>query len=70
MEINDDKLKKIITEELSKNDVRAIMNDKFDNFLDGREFKSHVRNIVADVLDEFFQNLWMKKSFWKGMIRR
>jgi hypothetical protein len=35
-----------------------------------REFEKRVNNIVVDVLGDFIENMWTKKSFWKTMIKK
>ena len=52
-------------EELSRSDVKSA----FDSYMKEREFKNAVREIAADVLDDFFHEMWRKKSFWKNSIK-
>ena len=55
-----------ILEEINKTDVKSIVRDKLDDFLKEREFKKMVRSIAADVIEDFFQQMWLKNGFWKS----
>ena len=65
VKLNERTLRRIIMEELSRSDVKSA----FDSYMKEREFKNAVREIAADVLDDFFHEMWRKKSFWKNSIK-
>ena len=65
-----EKLKRIINEELTKAEVRGMISDKLDSYMDTKEFKRAVNNIVADTIDDFFQGIWQRKNFWKNIIKK
>ena len=46
------------------------MNEKIKLDMKSREFEKRVHNIAVDVVSEFIENMWLKKSFWKTMIRK
>lgn len=62
-------IKRIVNEELNKTDVRSIIDSELEDFLKERRFKKMVREITADVIDDFFQQMWHKKGFWKTTLK-
>lgn len=70
MLLNEENIRQLVKEELTKAEVRSMINSRIDDILDGREFRKKVVNITADVIDEFLTNFWNRKNFWKSMIRR
>ena len=69
MQLNEETLKKIIYEELTKQEVKSLINSRLDGFMRERELKKLIRDITVDVLDDFFRELWQKKSFWKSTLK-
>lgn len=69
MQLNEEILKRIIYEELTKQEVKSLINNRLDGFIKEREFKKIIREITIDVLDDFFRELWQKKSFWKSPLK-
>lgn len=61
--------KRKINEDVNKTEVKNIVRDKLDDFLKEREFKKMVRSIAADVIEDFFQQMWLKKGFWKSGLK-
>lgn len=68
--LNEEKIKKLVVEELSKNDVRGIINDKFASLMKDSDFKKEVRAIAVDVIDDFFKEMYTRKGFWKSGLKR
>lgn len=66
----DNEVRKALKEELSKSDVRSMISSELNDFLKKQELKRQMKNIAADVVEEFLDNLWKRKSFWKGTINR
>ena len=62
-------IRNMVLEELSKSEVRSMIDSKLDSFLKEREFKKSVRSITADVIEEFFREMWRKNGFWKNSIK-
>lgn len=62
-------IKNTINEELNKTEVQHIIDSELDDFLKERRFKQMVREITADVIDDFFQQMWHKKGFWKNTLK-
>lgn len=63
-------IKRIVNEELTKTQVETIVDDKIEKAYKKRDFEDRTRKIVADVLDDFFKNLWAKNNFWKSCLKR
>ena len=69
MQEDDNGLRKLIREELSKAEVRNMINSELESFLKEKELKKKIREITVDVFDSFFKLLWHRREFWKGPIR-
>lgn len=69
MTITEKEIKDILQEELSKQEVRNMIDDKLSAYLKDREFKKQIRNIAVDVIDDFFHEMWRKNGFWKNPIK-
>jgi len=67
--MNESNIRKMVLEELSKSEVRSLINSKLESFVKEREFKKAVREITADVIEEFFREMWRKNGFWKNQIK-
>lgn len=59
-----------LREELSRGEVRAMISSELDDYTKNAKLKKAVKNIAADVLEEFLDSLWKRRSFWKGTINR
>ena len=68
--LTEEKIRSILHEELTKSEVNKIVDDKIDRHIKSKELKDKVSDIVADVIDEFFRNLWTKNAFWKPMLKK
>lgn len=68
--LNEEKLRRMVFEELSKNEVRSIINDKFSSLIKDSDFKKEVRSIAVDVIDDFFKEMYTRKGFWKSGLKR
>lgn len=64
----EERLYKLITEELSKTEVNTMISNKLDSNLSSREFKKKVKEIAADVVSELFKLLWQRNNFWKSSV--
>lgn len=63
-------LKKIITEELLKSDIKSMISDNNEDFIKSREFKEKVKEICAKTIEELYKILWTRKNFWSDAIRK
>lgn len=63
------RLRQIILEELSRQDVRAMIDSKIESYHKEKEFKKIVRGIAADVIEDLFKEMWRKNGFWKNSLK-
>lgn len=68
-ELNESRLRSIIREELTKQEVRNIVSDKLASFTKDKEFEKAVSDITVEVFDKFFQFMWSRKTTWKSGIK-
>lgn len=69
MTITENEIRKMLREELTKQEVRSIIDDKLSEYLKDRELKKQIRNIAVDVIDDFFREMWRKNGFWKNPLK-
>ena len=69
MNITDKRITKILREELTKQEVKAMIDDRMSSYIDDKDFKKKVRAIAVDVIDDFFHEMWRKNGFWKNPIK-
>ena len=62
----DENIKNIIKEELTKQDVNSMINDKLSVYIKKYEMTKEVKKIVSDVMEEFFKMMYNKRGFWKN----
>jgi hypothetical protein len=55
---------------LTEDMTRGQVEDQIEDYVKSRDFEKRVNNIVVDVLGDFIENMWTKKSFWKTMIKK
>ncbi len=67
--MNENRLQQIIREELSRQEVKSMIDSKLDEYLTEREFKKKVRSIAVDVLEDLFKEMWRKNGFWKNSLK-
>jgi hypothetical protein len=70
MTIDENEIKEILKEELTKGEVRSIVSSEIEDFVKSDKLKKMIHNITADVLEDFLDSLWRRKTFWKGSIKR
>lgn len=66
----DEKLRKMIVEELSKSDIKSMISSGNEDFLKSKEFKEKVKEICAKTLEELYKILWTRKNFWSDAIKK
>lgn len=67
--VSNNTIRRIIREELTKSDAEMIAKQRVDSFATSSDFKKKVREITADVIEDFVKVLWQRSSSWKGGIR-
>lgn len=68
MEINEN-LVRLITEELTKSEVKTMISNSIDSKLSSRDFDKKVKSLAADVLNELFKILWQRNNIWKNSVK-
>ena len=68
--INESRIDKIISEEISKTDVERTVSSKLASSYDSREFKRAVREVVADALEDLYRTLYNRSSSWRGGVAK
>lgn len=58
-----------LIEEITKSEVRAIINSRIDDYIKEKEFEKRIREITSDVLEKYFRMMWNKRGFWKNELR-
>lgn len=64
MTINENVIKDIIEEELTRSDVNSIISDK----ISSQEFKKKVKELASEVVNELFKILWQRNTLWKSSV--
>ena len=64
----DEAIRAFVCEELSRSDVRSIVDSEFRQLLNNKEFKRKVKEITTDVLEELYRTLYQSKSMWKSSV--
>lgn len=67
--MNDSRIRRIIMEEITKSEVESIASAKANSVVGSNDFKKKVREITADVIEDFIKTLWQRSGSWKSSIR-
>lgn len=46
-------IRRLVSEELNRSDVRSIINDRIHEFLREREFEDKIKEITSEVFEKF-----------------
>jgi len=68
--INESRLDKIISEEISKTDVERTVASRLSSSYDSKEFEKAVRKIVVDAIEDLYRTLFNRSSSWKGGVTK
>lgn len=68
MRLNEQILRGIIEEELTKSEISSLIANKIDDNLSSSAFKKKVKELASDVVSELFKILWQRNSFWKSPV--
>ena len=63
--IDEEKIRILVKEELTKAEVNSLINNKVDSILQSHEFKRKVKAITADVLEDLYRTMYQKKAVWQ-----
>jgi hypothetical protein len=68
--INESRLDRIISEEISKTDVERTVASRLSSSYDSKEFEKAVRKIVVDAIEDLYRTLFNRSSSWKGGVAK
>lgn len=68
--IDEEKIRILVKEELTKAEVNSLINNKVDSILQSNEFKRKVKAIAADVLEDLYRTMYQKKAFWQSSVKQ
>ena len=63
-------LMQLVTEELTRSDVDSAISRKLSSSYDSSDFKSAVRKVAADVIEDLYKTLWNRSSTRKNGVTR
>ena len=58
-----------LTEEITKNDIRIMIDSKVSEYIKEKEFEKRVREITTKKKKKFFRMMYNKRGFWKGELK-
>ena len=61
--------RKIVNEEVTKAEIRSMIDSKVSEYLKEKDFEKRVREITADAMERFFKMMYNKRGFWKGELK-
>lgn len=61
--------RKHINEELTKAEIRNMIDTKVADFIKEKDFERRVRELTADAMEKFFRMMYNKRGFWKGELK-
>lgn len=61
--------KEYLIEEVTKAEIRSMIDSKISEYLHEREFEKRVRELTTDAMEKFFRMMYNKRGFWKGEMR-
>lgn len=59
----------LTNEELSKSDVRGMIDSKVASMLDSKEFNDKIKDIITDAFENFYKSMYNKRGFWKSFMK-
>ena len=68
--LNEEDLKRMVQEELSRSDVRLMINDRISEYLKEREFEEKIKSIISDTFENYFKYMYNKRGMWKNELKK
>lgn len=68
--LNEEDLKRMVQEELSRSDVRSMINDRIAEYLKEREFEEKIKSIISDTFENYFKYMYTKRGMWKNELKK
>lgn len=62
-------MKRYINEEITKAEIRSMIDSKISDYLKEKEFEKRVKELTSDVMEKFFRMMYNKRGFWKGELK-
>ena len=56
--------------EITKSKINDIVDKKIDSFINDRRLKDKMREITIGVLEDFYNEMWHKRSFWSSQLKK
>lgn len=63
------KRRQYLNEEMTKAEVRSIVNSAISDAFKEKEFEKRVRELTSDAMEKFFRMMYNKRNFWKGELK-
>ena len=61
--------KQQMNEEITRAEIRSMIDSKVNDYLKEKEFEKRVREITTDAMEKFFRMMYNKRGFWKGELK-
>jgi hypothetical protein len=61
--------RRYINEELTKAEIRSMIDSKVADYIKEKEFERRVKEITTDTMERFFRMMYNKRGFWKGELK-
>ena len=62
-------VQKHINEEMTRGDIRSMIDSQISDYLKEKEFEKRVRTLTIDAMERFFRMMYNKRGFWKSEIK-
>ena len=62
-------MRRNINEEITKAEIRSMIDSKVSEYIREREFEKRVREITSDAIEKFFKMMYNKRGLWKGELK-
>jgi hypothetical protein len=59
----------LINEEITKAEIRSMIDSKVSDYLREKEFEKRVRELTIDAMRKFFRMMYNKRGFWEGELK-
>jgi hypothetical protein len=60
---------RFINEEITKAEIRSMIDSEVSDYIKEKEFERRVREITSDAIEKFFKMMYTKRGFWKGELK-
>lgn len=62
-------IRNLINEEITKAEIRSMIDSKVSDYLREKEFEKRVRELTIDAMRKFFRMMYNKRGFWEGELK-